>query len=175
MSSNIQPTRERTPDGHCDSMHGRDRACSGIPAHNHSTGNSMDFTISSSGAPASTMPTTEPGDSSRQSSAMVPQEVIRQLSDVLTHLTNAIQVSDPLKPLDQHLTSIIPPQKVMIPHLRQLPCQRSQIYNNRIPPYHLVLCPLQWSTIPMQYVILHCLPLCLLYHYHQYHQGSKKR
>ena len=52
-------------------------------------------TSSSSGAPASTMPTTQPGDSSRQTSAMVPQEMIRQLSDVLTHLTNAIQVSDP--------------------------------------------------------------------------------
>ena len=40
------------------------------------------------------MPTTPPGDSSHQTSAMVPQEMIRQLSDVLTHLTNAIQVLD---------------------------------------------------------------------------------
>ena len=84
MSSNIQPTREHTPDGHSDSMRGRSHARSCVPAHNHS-----------SGAPVSTMPTTQPGDSSRQTSAMVPQEMIRQLSDVLTHLTNAIQVSDP--------------------------------------------------------------------------------
>ena len=84
MSSNIQPTRERTPDGHSGSMRGRGHARSRVPAHNHS-----------SGAPVSTMPTTQPGDSSRQTSAMVPQEMIRQLSDVLTHLTNAIQVSDP--------------------------------------------------------------------------------
>ena len=143
MSSNIQPTRERAPDGHSGSTRGRGRARSRVPAHNHSTGNSVHFTSSSSGAPASTMPTTQPGDSSGQTSAMVPQEMIRQLSDVLTHLTNAIQVSDPLKPLDQHLTSIIPPQKVMIPYLTQMPCQRSQMNNNTIPPHHLVLCPLQ--------------------------------
>ena len=92
MSSNIQPTRERAPDGHSGSTRGRGRARS---AHNHSTGNSVHFTSSSSGAPASTMPTTQPGDSSGLTSAMVPQEMIRQLSDVLTHLTNAIQVSDP--------------------------------------------------------------------------------
>ena len=176
MSSNIQPTRERTSDGHSGSVHGCGHACSRVPAHNHSTGNSVDFTSSSSGAPVSTMPTTQPGDSSRQTSAMVPQEVIRQLSDVLTHLTNAIQVSDPPQATGStHLTSIIPPQKVMIPYLRQMPCQRSQMNNNRIPPHHLVLCPLQWSTIPMQYAIFHCPPLCLLCHYYQYHHGSKKR
>ena len=56
MSSNIQPTRERAPDGHSGSMRGRGRARSRVPAHNHSTGNSVHFTSSSSGAPASTMP-----------------------------------------------------------------------------------------------------------------------
>ena len=91
MSLNIQPTRERTPDGHSGLARcGRGRAHSCVPTHNHSTGNSVDFTSSSSGALASTMPTTQPGDFECQTSAMVPQEVIRQLSDVLTHLTNAI-------------------------------------------------------------------------------------
>ena len=100
MSSNIQSIREHAPDGHSGSRRGHGRARSRIPAHTNSTGNSVDFTSSLSGAPASTMPTTQPGDSSWQTLAMVPQEVIRQLSDVLAHLINAIQVSDPLKPLD---------------------------------------------------------------------------
>ena len=82
MSSYIQPTQECAPDGHSGSMHGRGHTHSHVPAHNHSTGNSVHFTSSSSGAPASTMPTTQPGDSSRQTSAMMPREMIRQLSDV---------------------------------------------------------------------------------------------